>query len=68
MNLSSNTLKKGKQDRVTSNIFNQLNERDFIYVSSFDPARQLGNNFTFERFDENNELEFKIAAANIQMG
>lgn len=59
-------LKKGKQDRVTNNIFNQLNETDFIYVSSFDPARQLGHNFTFERFNDNNELDFKISAANIR--
>jgi lipopolysaccharide export system permease protein len=59
-------LKKGKKDRITNNIFNQLNETDFIYVSSFDPARQLGNNFTFERFDEKNELKFKISAANIR--
>lgn len=59
-------LKKGKQDRITSNIFNQLNETDFIYVSSFDPARQIGQNFTFERFDSLNQLQFKIAAANIR--
>ena len=59
-------LKKGKQDRITSNIFNQLNETDFIYVSSFDPSRQLGHNFTFERFKDNNELDFKISAANIR--
>ncbi|WP_209406057.1 LptF/LptG family permease [Pseudozobellia sp. WGM2] len=59
-------LKKGKQDRVTNNIFTQLNETDFIYVSSFDPARQIGYNFTFERFDEENQLEFKISAANIR--
>lgn len=30
-------LKKGKKDRVTNNIFNQLNETDFIYVSSLIP-------------------------------
>lgn len=59
-------LKRGKQDRITSNIFNQLNETDFIYVSSFDPARQLGHNFTFERFNEHNQLDFKISAANIR--
>lgn len=59
-------LKKGKQDRVTSNIFNQLNENDFIYVSSFDPARQIGYNFTFEHFNEENKLEYKISAANIR--
>ncbi len=59
-------LKKGKQDRVTSNIFNQLNDTDYIYVSSFDPARKIGYNFTFERFDEENQLALKISAANIR--
>ena len=59
-------LKKGKEDRQTVNIFNQLNEHDFIYVSSFDPARQLGNNFTFERFHDDNTLDFKISASNIR--
>ncbi len=59
-------LKKGRQDRVTNNIFTQLNEHDFLYVSSFDPARQIGYNFTFERFNEDNTLDFKIAAANIR--
>jgi len=59
-------LKKGRQDRVTSNIYTQLNESDFLYVSSFDPARQIGYNFTFERFKADNTLDFKIAAANIR--
>ncbi len=59
-------LKRGKQDRVTSNIFNQLNENDFIYVSSFDPARKIGYNFTFEHFNDQNQLDYKISAANIR--
>lgn len=59
-------LKRGKQDRITNNIFNQLNETDFIYVSSFDPARQLGHNFTYERFNSDNKLDFKISAVNIR--
>ncbi|MFS4467574.1 LptF/LptG family permease [Maribacter sp. 2210JD10-5] len=59
-------LKKGRQDRVTSNIFNQLNETDFIYVSSFDPKRKIGHNFTYERFDSINQLDFKISALNIR--
>ncbi|MET6991751.1 LptF/LptG family permease [Sediminicola arcticus] len=59
-------LKKGKQDRVTSNIFNQLNENDFIYVSSFDPARQRGYNFTLEHFNDQDQLEYKISAGNIR--
>jgi lipopolysaccharide export system permease protein len=59
-------LKKGKQDRVTSNIFNQLGDRDYIYVSSFDPERQIGYNFTYEHFTEEGTLDFKISAANIR--
>lgn len=59
-------LKKGKEDRITSNIYNQLNENDFIYVSSFDPARKNGSNFTFERFKEGNILDFKISASSIR--
>ncbi|QLG44152.1 LptF/LptG family permease [Costertonia aggregata] len=58
-------LKKGKADRVTSNIFNQLNENDYLYVSSFDPARQIGYNFTLEHFN-GDQLEYKISAANIR--
>ncbi|MFM1879682.1 MAG: hypothetical protein RLZZ241_2548 [Bacteroidota bacterium] len=59
-------LKKGSKDRETSNIFNQLGDHDYIYVSSFDPARQIGYNFTYEHFNEKKELEYKIAAANIR--
>lgn len=59
-------LKKGKEDRVTENIFNQLNESDFIYVSRFDPLRQQGYNFTMEHFNKDNELEYKLSAANIR--
>ena len=59
-------LSKSKKDRVTNNIFNQLNAYDFIYVSSFDPARQNGTNFTFERFKEDNTLDFKISASAIR--
>lgn len=59
-------LKKGKQDRITSNIFNQLGDHDYIYVSSFDPERQIGYNFTFEHFLEDGTLDFKINSANIR--
>ncbi|RNC87499.1 MAG: YjgP/YjgQ family permease [Allomuricauda sp.] len=57
--------KKHKQDRQTKNIFTQLNENDFIYVSSFDPARQIGYNFTYEHF-EKDQLAYKLSAANIR--
>lgn len=59
-------LKKGKGVQITENIYNQLNENDFIYVSRFDPARKNGQNFTFERFKEGNILDFKISASSIR--
>jgi lipopolysaccharide export system permease protein len=59
-------LRKGKEDRVTNNIFNQINDQDFLYVSSYDPSRQRGYNFTLEHFNEKNELEYKISAATIR--
>ena len=58
--------KKHLQARQTDNIFNQLNETDYLYLSSFKVERKLGNNFTFERFHSNGELDFKISAANIR--
>lgn len=58
--------KKGKQDRVTSNIFNQLNGNDYIYVSSFDPNRKIGYDFTYEHFDSIKKLDYKISATNIR--
>src|SRR5690606_20505519 len=57
---------KGRNDRVTENIFNQLNESDYIYVSSFDPNRKIGYNFTYEHFDSIQQLDYKISASNIR--
>lgn len=58
--------KKGRNDRVTENIFNQLNENDYIYVSSFDPNRKIGYNFTYEHFDSIQQLDYKISTSNIR--
>ena len=58
--------KKGRQVRKTKNIFNQLNKTDYIYISTFDANRQIGHNFTYEHFDVNNQLSYKISAANIR--
>jgi len=58
--------KKGRDVQQTSNIFNQLNDTDFIYVKSFDPQRQRGYDFTYERFTEDDQLDFKISANTIR--
>ena len=58
-------LKRGKKDRETTNLYNQLNDNDFIYVSSFDPKNKVGYNFSLEHF-EDNKLRYKISARNIR--
>jgi lipopolysaccharide export system permease protein len=54
--------RKTTQDR---NVFRQINEKEFIYVSSFDLNQKLGVNFTLEHI-ENNKLTYKISAKSIK--
>ena len=58
-------LKKNKKSRITSKIYKQIGENDFIYVSSFNPTRQLAYDFSYEVFEEN-DLKMKINARNIR--
>ena len=58
-------LTKKKNDRQTTNLFKQINENEYIYVSSYDPIRKRGIDFTLEHFNENN-LKFKIFAQSIR--
>ena len=54
-------LKKGKQDREQSNVFTQINDNDYIYVSYFNVKEKIGSSFTLEHF-EGNEMKYKISA------
>lgn len=58
-------LKKGKTARETSNVFNQINDNEYIYVSSYEPNNKIGYNFTLEHF-EGNVLKYKLTASNIR--
>ena len=49
----------------TNNVFRQINDNDFIYVSNFDVKNKSGNYFTLEHF-ENNVLKYKLSANNIK--
>jgi lipopolysaccharide export system permease protein len=56
----------GKRDvDKTTDVFRQLNDNDYIYVSNFDVKSKNGNNFTLEHF-EDNILKYKISANNIR--
>ncbi len=56
---------KSEEKRKTSRLFKQINDKEYIYVSSYDPSRKRGLNFTLENF-EGNELKHKITATTIR--
>ncbi|WP_422105050.1 LptF/LptG family permease [Winogradskyella sp.] len=58
-------LKKNKKIQKTIDVYRQINDNDYIYVSSFSPTQKFGRNFTYEHF-EGNELKYKIFAGNIR--
>ncbi|WP_100609859.1 LptF/LptG family permease [Confluentibacter lentus] len=53
--------KTGRSDVENSNVFRQINEKELIYVSSFDPKNKQGTNFILEHF-EDNVMTHKITA------
>ena len=57
-------LKNNKEDRETRNVYRQINDNDYIYVSRFNPKNNMGQNFTLEHF-EDNTLKYKIQAGSI---
>lgn len=58
-------LKRHTKVQQTSDVYRQINDNDYIYVSKFIPKRKVGMNFTYEHF-EGNELKYKIFADNIK--
>lgn len=57
--------KKNKKVQETRDVYRQINDNDYIYVSSFVPKTKMGMNFTYEHL-EGNELKYKIFADNIR--
>ena len=57
--------KSHKKDRQTSNVYRQINDNDYIYVSSFVSKNKSGNNFTLEHY-EDDKLIYKISANKIR--
>lgn len=54
-----------RKDSQNQNVYRQINDNDFIYVSSFNTKAELGYNFTLEHF-EDNVLTYKIEAKTIR--
>ena len=57
--------KSNKKDRQTSNVYRQINDNDYIYVSSFNVKEKRGRDFTLEHY-ESNKLIYKLSADNIR--
>lgn len=57
--------KRGKKDRQSQNVYRQINDNDYIYVSNFNTKDKRGSNFTLEHFN-GNKLEYKISANSIR--
>ena len=43
---------KGKKIRETSKVYKQINDNDFVYVSSYNPTRELAYDFSYEKFSQ----------------
>lgn len=54
-----------QEARNTDKVFMQVNDNEFVYISSYDPVRKRATNFTLEHFEEN-QLKFKIKASRIR--
>jgi lipopolysaccharide export system permease protein len=58
-------LSNKKEVLQSANVFRQINDNDYIYVSNFDVKNKNGNNFTLEHF-EDNVLKYKLSANTIK--
>ena len=57
--------KGNKKAKVTQNIYRQINDNDYIYVSNFNTKNNQGSNFTLEHVVDN-KLVYKIEANRIK--
>jgi len=58
-------LKSGNKAVNNKNVYRQINDNDFIYVSSYNSKNKIGQNFTLEHL-EGNKLVYKISARTIK--
>ncbi|OYQ37658.1 hypothetical protein CHU92_07835 [Flavobacterium cyanobacteriorum] len=58
-------LKRNAEIRKSQDVYKQIGENEFIYVSNFNYVYGDGYNFNFEKFN-GNKLEYKIRATSIR--
>ncbi|CDF78606.1 YjgP/YjgQ family permease [Formosa agariphila KMM 3901] len=57
--------KNNRKAVETGSVYRQINDNDFIYVSSFDAKNKLGQNFSLEHIVDN-RMVYKMSARNIR--
>jgi len=58
-------LKNNPEARQSSDVYKQISDTEYIYVSSFSYESKTGYNFNLEKFD-NNQLVYKMNAGSIR--
>ena len=58
-------ISRTNNDRASSNLYKQINDNEFIYVSGYNQTRKRGTDFTLEHFD-GEEMKFKIFSQTIR--
>ena len=58
-------LRGNKKAIDSKNIFRKINEREYIFLTQFNPKNNVGTNFTLENFD-GEKMNFKISATSIR--
>lgn len=58
-------LKRGRKDRDQGNVYRQINDKEYIYVSYFNVKEKSGTNFTLEHF-EGNKMTYKLSSNRIR--
>ena len=58
-------LNKRQNDRKTTDLYKQINHKEFIYVSNYSPTRKRALDFALEHF-EGDTMTFKIMAQSIR--
>ncbi|SFU38276.1 lipopolysaccharide export system permease protein [Pustulibacterium marinum] len=61
----ANYIKRNKPSLNATALYNQINDDEIIYVSSFNGGNKVGYNFTLEHFNDN-KLEYKLSAQSIR--
>ncbi len=52
--------------RITvENIHRQVSKNVYVYMGTFNPLSQRGQNFTIEKFNDNGELESKLSSSSV---